>query len=88
MPLDEDVPAADLTTLDVNLTGIIFTTKLALHHFHRNHEGGDKHLLFVGSMASFCSSPGILVLYTASKHAILGWWRSQYLHPGNESWGV
>ncbi|CCX15018.1 Similar to 15-hydroxyprostaglandin dehydrogenase [NAD(+)]; acc. no. P15428 [Pyronema omphalodes CBS 100304] len=87
-PLDEDVPAPDLTTLDVNLTGVIFTTKLALHHFRRNREGEDKHLLFVGSMASFCSSPGILALYTASKHAILGWWRSQYLHPGNESRGV
>ncbi|KAI5812132.1 hypothetical protein BZA77DRAFT_286886 [Pyronema omphalodes] len=87
-PLDDDIPSPDLTTLDVNLTGVIYTTKLSLHHFRRNQKGEDKHLLFIGSMASFCSSPGVLALYTASKHAVLGWWRSQYLHPGNESKGV
>jgi short-subunit dehydrogenase len=87
-PLTHDPPEPDTTTLDVNLKGVIYTTKLALHHFQRNVAGEDQHLLFVGSMASFASSPGVVALYTASKHAVLGFFRTLRLHPGNHSKAV
>jgi len=86
--LDTDPPEPDLTTLDVNLTGVVYTTKLAFHHFRRNAPGEDRHLLLVGSIASLASSPGILGLYTASKHAILGWFRCLYMYPGSDSLDV
>ncbi|KAF8249737.1 NAD(P)-binding protein [Wilcoxina mikolae CBS 423.85] len=86
--LDTDPLEPDLTTLDVNITGVVYTTKLAFHHFRRNAPGEDRHLLLVGSMASIASSPGILGLYTASKHAILGWFRCLYMYPGPDALDV
>jgi NAD(P)-dependent dehydrogenase (short-subunit alcohol dehydrogenase family) len=83
---DSDPPEPDLTTLDVNVKGVIYTSKLALHHFRRNNNSScDSHLLLVGSMASFFSSPGVVSLYTASKHAVLGLFRTLRLHPGNHA---
>lgn len=86
--VDEDPPEPNLTTLDVNLTGVVYTTRLALHHFRRNSEGEDRHLLFVGSVASFASSPGLLGLYTASKHAVLGFFRCLHMYAGPQAGGV
>lgn len=86
--VDEDPPEPNLTTLDVNLTGVIYTAKLALHHFRRNSDDEDRHLLFIGSVASFASSPGLLGLYTASKHAVLGFFRCLYMYPGPHATGV
>ncbi|KAA8910032.1 hypothetical protein FN846DRAFT_775692 [Sphaerosporella brunnea] len=86
---DRQPPEPDLTTLDVNLKGVIFTTKLALHHFRAKSPGGeeeeDQHLLLIGSMASFADSPGVVSLYAASKHAVLALFRTLRLHPGNEN---
>jgi NAD(P)-dependent dehydrogenase (short-subunit alcohol dehydrogenase family) len=86
--LECDPPEPDLTTLDVNVKGVIYTSKLALHHFRRNAAAAsstDSHLLLVGSMASFSPSPGVVALYTASKHAVLGLFRTLRLHPGNHA---
>lgn len=68
--------------MDINVNGVIFTTKLAIHHFRLNNPGEDCHLLLVGSMASFLESNPLMALYSASKHAVLGLFHSIRLNPG------
>ena len=84
----QDPPEPDLTPLDVNLKGLIYTSKLAYHHFLRNAPNEDKHLLLVGSLASFGASNGVLALYTASKHAVLGFFRCLRMWPGYKAKAV
>ncbi|XP_006460744.1 hypothetical protein AGABI2DRAFT_203925 [Agaricus bisporus var. bisporus H97] len=75
-----------LSTLDINLTGVLYTIHLSLHYLKVNKKAGDlKSLILIGSMASWMPIPGA-ALYAASKHAILGIMRS--LHPGLELQGV
>lgn len=65
-----------LMTLDVNLTGVIYTVHLSVHYLKLNQRVGDlKSLILIGSVASWMAIPGG-PLYTASKHAILGIMRS------------
>ncbi|KAH8824381.1 hypothetical protein DL96DRAFT_1531608 [Flagelloscypha sp. PMI_526] len=76
------------TTLDVNLTGTVYTASLARHYLSQGHYSHDpdlKALVVLGSMASwqaFAPAP----LYSASKHAVLGLVRS--LTPGFELLGI
>jgi NAD(P)-dependent dehydrogenase (short-subunit alcohol dehydrogenase family) len=56
---------------DVNLTGSVYGARLAMHHFKA--AGG--RVIIVGSAASYIGVPG-QDLYTASKHAVLGFMRS------------
>lgn len=88
--LKEDEPVKpDLTTIDVNLTGLLYTTHLALFHLPRNPKSQsanrssvpsssnprDRHLLLLGSIASMTALPG-QALYGVSKHGVLGLFRS------------
>ncbi|CAA7261793.1 unnamed protein product [Cyclocybe aegerita] len=75
------------TTLDVNLTGVLWTAHLAVHYLFVNKQPTDdlKSLIFIGSVASWQAIP-LGELYTASKHAVLGLMRS--LHPTLGARGV
>ncbi|KAH8589807.1 hypothetical protein B0O99DRAFT_723086 [Bisporella sp. PMI_857] len=53
---------------DVNITGVTYNIKLALHHMTRS--GGGR-IVVIGSMASYIPVPE-QALYCASKHAVLG----------------
>jgi len=71
-----------LQTLDVNLTAVLYTAHLAFHYLDVNKQPGDlKSLIFIGSMASWQAIPRG-VMYSASKHAVLGMMRS--IHPTME----
>jgi NAD(P)-dependent dehydrogenase (short-subunit alcohol dehydrogenase family) len=74
--------------LNVNLTGVLYTTQLAMYHLQRNPNSvacstsaapskyaRDRHLLLVGSMASIAPIP-TQPLYGASKHGVLGAFRA------------
>lgn len=78
-PLDADPPEPDLTTVDVNFKGVLYTTKLALHHL-RSSPMGQRELILVGSMSSFTSGP-MMAVYSATKHGVLGLFRSLRLFP-------
>lgn len=80
-------PPPDLSVLNVNLTGVVYTTHLALYWLQRNPGSApanpecdpaqthrDRHLLLIGSFASFLPLPGVS-LYGASKHAVVGLFR-------------
>ncbi|KAF3930217.1 hypothetical protein ABW20_dc0103457 [Dactylellina cionopaga] len=80
----EDPPEPILTTMDVNITGVIYTSYLALQYF-RNHPqlpntsfpnaSHDRSLVLIGSIASLyplTHAP----FYNASKHAVLGLFRA------------
>ncbi|KAI5846272.1 hypothetical protein DFP73DRAFT_476417 [Morchella snyderi] len=77
---DTDPPEPPMATIDVNIKGAIFTARLALHHLKSTPPGQDRHLLFLGSLASFAAGPAMAV-YSASKHAVLGFFRSLRLYP-------
>lgn len=79
IPLDADPPEPDLTTVDVNFKGVLYTTKLALHHL-RSSPMGQRELILVGSMSSFTSGP-MMAVYSATKHGVLGLFRSLRLFP-------
>jgi hypothetical protein len=74
--------------LDVNLTGVMYTSHLAFFYLPRNPGSQDcnmtsdpataprdRHLLFIGSVASIMGLP-LQPQYCASKHAVLGLFRS------------
>ncbi|KAI0121268.1 hypothetical protein BJ170DRAFT_644282 [Xylariales sp. AK1849] len=63
-----------LQTINVNLAGVIYSTKLALHYFTKQ-PGKRFQLVFTGSAASFLDTPP-LWLYEASKAGVLGLMRS------------
>ncbi|KAA6408356.1 MAG: hypothetical protein FRX48_08098 [Lasallia pustulata] len=80
-------PPPALDVIDVNLTGVLYTTHLALFYLARNPNSApanprcdpaqtprDRHLILLGSVASLLHIPG-QSLYGASKHAILGLYR-------------
>ncbi|MCJ1356094.1 MAG: hypothetical protein MMC33_006088 [Icmadophila ericetorum] len=77
----------DLSVLNVNLTGVMYTTHLALFYLSRNPGSQpanphtdpatthrDRHLLLMGSMSSYLPLPG-QSLYGAAKHAVMGLYR-------------
>ncbi|KAF8813916.1 NAD(P)-binding protein [Phlegmacium glaucopus] len=75
-----------LITLEVNLVAVMYTAHLALHYLDVNKQTGElKSLIFIGSMASWSAIPNG-VLYSASKHAVLGMMRSIY--PSMEQKGI
>ncbi|KAK9415450.1 putative NAD(P)-binding protein [Seiridium unicorne] len=63
-----------LQTLDVNLTGVIYSAKLALHYFAKQ-PGKKCQLVFTGSAACFLDTPPLWV-YEASKAGVMGLMRS------------
>ncbi|KAL8705931.1 MAG: hypothetical protein Q9201_000986 [Fulgogasparrea decipioides] len=81
-------PPPDMSVLDVNLNGVIYTTYLALWYLPRNPGSSpanpkcvssethrDRHLILVASVAGLMPIPGS-ALYGASKHAVVGLYRS------------
>ncbi|KAL2158364.1 hypothetical protein VTH06DRAFT_4412 [Thermothelomyces fergusii] len=74
--IDASTPPPPLRVLAVNLTGVMYTTHLALHHLPRKpHDDGDRHLLLIASVAGLLPLAGQSE-YTASKHAVMGLFRS------------
>ncbi len=75
---DPFLPESDWTVeprmieIDVNLKGCIFTTRIGQAYLRKN-GGGD--IVLTSSIAGFKESPGI-VIYTASKHGVIGLMRS------------
>lgn len=81
-------PKPSLQVMDVNCTGVIYTTHLALYWLQRNPGSiksdpknrssdvkRDRHLLLISSMAGLFPIPS-QVQYTTSKHALVGIYRS------------
>ncbi|GAA5884424.1 hypothetical protein JCM6882_005246 [Rhodosporidiobolus microsporus] len=66
-----------LKTIDVNLVGLIYTTKLAFFHLNKNPSKDGKSIVLVASLAAFAGLPGSPV-YCAAKHGVLGVMRSLY----------
>lgn len=80
-------PPPNLAVLDVNLTGVVYTSYLALYHLKRNPDSRpadpscdpkqthrDRHLLLISSVAGLVPFPGA-AMYGTSKHALVGLFR-------------
>lgn len=67
--------------IDVNLKGAIFTTRIGQAYL-RKYGGGD--IVVTSSIAGFKETPG-LVIYTASKHGVIGMMRSLYANASQEN---
>ncbi|EEH03692.1 conserved hypothetical protein [Histoplasma capsulatum G186AR] len=67
----------DTTIFDVNLTGTIYTTKLAIHYFRRQslEPGRDRCLILIGSIAGYLDLPGSAT-YSMSKFGVRALMRS------------
>ena len=66
---DTDPEKPDLKVLDINLCGVMYTTKLALHYFQK-HPLDDKHdrcLILQTSIAAYMDLPGA-IQYQVSKY--------------------
>jgi len=70
-PETGDPVEPDLKILDINLTGMMYTAKLALHYFPRQKESHDRCLIFSSSLAGYADHPGA-PQYCASKWGIRG----------------
>lgn len=83
-----DPPAPKFKTIDVNLYGVMYTSHLAMHFLPLNPGSKDcspnaeisdtprdRHLLFIGSVASLYPLPG-QAPYGVSKHGVLALYRS------------
>ena len=57
----------NMTTLDIDLTGVLYTARIALYHFvnDKRADPGLRAIAFTGSMSSFYGSDG--VMYGAAK---------------------
>ncbi|OJD27474.1 hypothetical protein ACJ73_01132 [Blastomyces percursus] len=67
----------DTTIFDINLTGTMFTTKLAIHYFRRQPLGStrDRCLILIGSIAGYLDLPGSAT-YSMSKFGVRALMRS------------
>ncbi|KAH7385222.1 hypothetical protein DE146DRAFT_194072 [Phaeosphaeria sp. MPI-PUGE-AT-0046c] len=70
-----DLLPPKMDTLNVNLTGCLYTVKLGIHYLKKNPNGGS--IVITASGSSFARFPA--TDYTTSKHAVLGLLRA--LHP-------
>ena len=81
-------PPPDMSVMDVNMAGVIYTTYLSLFYLKRNPGSNpanpkciaadtqrDRHLLLIGSCAGLLPIPG-QAFYGASKHAVTGLYRN------------
>ncbi|KAM0754335.1 NAD(P)-binding protein [Meredithblackwellia eburnea MCA 4105] len=66
-----------LATIQVNLVGAIYTTKLGMYHLRENPAKSGKAVVFVGSLASLSGLP-LGPCYGTAKHGILGLFRSAF----------
>lgn len=67
----------DLSILETNLVGVMYTTKLALHYFARQPEGSgrDRCLIMTSSLAGYADHNGA-PQYSAAKFGVRGMMRS------------
>lgn len=77
---DTDPEEPKLKIMNINLTGVLYTVKLALHYFRRqnaSNKGGDldQVLILQGSLAGFLAIPGA-VEYSTSKWGVRGIFRT------------
>lgn len=63
----------NMKTMDINLTGCIYTCKLGVHYLRRNGEGGGS-VVMTASGSSF--SPFVVADYGVAKHGVLGLMRN------------
>jgi len=78
LPEGEDPPPPPMATLDVNLTGVYYSTNLALHYFAKGRpkeDGEKKHILFISSLAGYIELP-LVADYQASKFGVRGLWKA------------
>jgi NAD(P)-dependent dehydrogenase (short-subunit alcohol dehydrogenase family) len=68
----------DLSVLDVDLTGVLYTVALAVQHFRVQTRAADGLRGRIGLVASVCGLYCVpsLPIYTAAKHALVGLTRS------------
>ncbi|KIW23180.1 uncharacterized protein PV07_11400 [Cladophialophora immunda] len=68
----------DLTVLDIDLTGVMYTVALAVQQFRKQQPGKDGFRGKIGCVASVCGfyCCPTLPVYTAAKHAVVGLVRS------------
>lgn len=68
-----------LDTMNVNLIGVMYTVKLAIHYLKKNTGGGS--IVMTASASSFIGLP--MADYTVTKHGVLGLMRAlqSQLHP-------
>lgn len=76
----EEPEEPKLNILNVNLIGVLYTVKLALHYFRRQHalnkgDPLDQVLVLQGSLAGYLDLPGA-IQYTASKFGLRGMMRA------------
>lgn len=64
-----------LQTIDVNLLGVIYTTKLAIHYFAKQQHTKQFQLVLTGSAACFLDTPPLWT-YCAAKAGVMGLMRS------------
>lgn len=81
---DGDFAKPNLSVIDVDLTGVLYTIALAVQQFHRqeprswSETSSDQHRGKIGLVASVCGFYCVpsLPIYTAAKHALIGLTRS------------
>ena len=65
--------------IDLNLTGVIYMSYLALYHFQNTSTADDasstKQIIFISSLAGYTAPQGS-VIYSASKFGVRGIWKS------------
>ncbi|EXJ57091.1 hypothetical protein A1O7_07435 [Cladophialophora yegresii CBS 114405] len=68
----------DLTVLDIDLTGVLYTVSLAVQQFRKQQPGKNGLRGSIGCVASVCGfyCCPTLPIYTAAKHAVVGLVRS------------
>ncbi|KAF2995992.1 hypothetical protein E8E13_000487 [Curvularia kusanoi] len=73
-----DFAKPDLSVIDVDLTGVLYTVALSVQHFRRQIRIEGDRLGRIGLVASVCGMYCVpsLPIYTAAKHALVGLTRS------------
>lgn len=65
----------DLKIININLIGVSYTAKLAIHYLARNKEGSDRCLIMTSSLAGYLDLPGS-PQYNAAKFGVRGLMRA------------
>ncbi|KAK3058862.1 hypothetical protein LTR09_000427 [Extremus antarcticus] len=64
-------PKKAMSTVDVNLKGVLYFANIASVYLRQGEGGGDRSLTLLSSVAGFREDPGLNV-YVAAKHGVLG----------------
>ena len=72
--MTEEPVEPDLRILNINMVGVLYTVKLAMHYFRRQYEKNkdvDQLLILQGSLAGYVDLPGT-VQYSCAKYGMRG----------------